>query len=98
MYESPSNPPTPLSHQQAAASSHGEHSSPRKSMADGRPSTAEISKCSPKSRSDVHGFAVPNQSSSGDCAGTPGHRVVEAAPPLSDTQVRRLRSLLGGAE
>lgn len=48
-------------------------------------------------RADLDALAVPKPTSSFESIESAVERVVASSPPLSDEQIRRLRTLLGGA-
>lgn len=79
--------------QEAAALGYGAYQTLRKYIAEGRLPAVKIGKRVKVLRSDLDALAVPVRPSAADVEAKI-ERLVEAAPPLTESQIRRLSGLL----
>lgn len=89
--------PTFLTLRQAAAEGYAAYSSLRKYIADGRLPAVKVGSRVKVLRSDLDALAVPKRQPTFEELEAAAERLVASAPPLSDTQLRRLRAIFGGA-
>lgn len=87
-----------LSLQDAVADGYGAYQTLRKYIADGRLPAVKIGSRIKVLRSDLEMLAIPKRAMSFEEIEAAAERIAAAAPPLSVNQVRRLRSIFGGAE
>lgn len=77
---------------------YGAYQTLRRYIADGRLPAVKVGGRVKVLRTDLDALAVPTRASGFESIESAVERIVASAPPLSDEQVRRLRTLLGGAK
>ena len=86
-----------LSLQEAVGLGFGAYQTLRKYIAEGRLPAVKIGGRVKVLRADLDALAVPKRAAAFEDVEAAVERIAASAPPLTDAQVRRLASLLGGA-
>jgi hypothetical protein len=86
-----------LSLQDAVGLGYGAYQTLRKYIADGRLPAVKIGGRVKVLRADLDALAIPKRATAFADVEAVVERIAASAPPLTDAQVRRLASLLGGA-